>query len=144
MTKRLDAHVSAEKWGRNLGAASQSATEGVNAVTEAPQHKAARKKTKWLRNVTAAVNKWEKSLLAQSLPDWVGPMIRKGIPHMVEAAGDIGGMEAALAKLFPELEQALTRLARMPDDTYAERKARQGFFSDFMHDLATKRGGGRA
>lgn len=116
----LDPNTAASKWQRNLSGATQSITDGVNAVQTAPTAKAAAASTKWQQNVASAnaKSKFENSLKNVSLQAWQTAMIQKGVPRV--AAGATAGQPkyAAFASdFFPFLANVTAQTQAMPNLT---------------------------
>lgn len=105
----------AAKWARNLSAATQDITTGVQGVREAPGLAAARSKALWLQQVTASADKWARRVSAVSLDEWQRSMIEKGIPRIGQGAQSaIPKMTAFLADFLPYVQQGVDNLRNMP------------------------------
>ncbi len=115
----------AAKWQRNLGAATQSITDGVNAVTEAPGAKAARQKAFWLQRVNDAADKWARNVGLVTLDEWKSAMINVGIPRVATgAAAKVGKVESFMTEFLPYVNDAAARVRSMPKGGEANAIAR--------------------
>lgn len=106
----FDPASSAAKWASRLG---QSATDGtiqrgVQGVTQSPGQAAARQKNLWVQNTTQAADRWASKLASQSVGDWSGPMLEKGLPRISQGATAAQPkMATFLAKLQPVVQAAV-------------------------------------
>lgn len=108
----------AQKWKRNVQAATVDIQEGVQRVTESPAQKAIAKKDKMRQNILASIDdgSWEKGLSKVTLEDWREAMIKKGIPRMAQGAeSGAPKMEAYMSKALPYMDALSARIAAMPD-----------------------------
>lgn len=130
MANYLTAEQIAEKHNRRTKQSLQDIEAGVQSVTESPCHKAASRKDKMLRNLTAAVNngKWAKGLMAVSTEEWKSKMIQKGIPRISE------GLDAAKDKVvafhqvrIPFQQKISDKLKTMPDTTLEDSIQRMNY-----------------
>lgn len=117
---RVTPQQAREKHARNLKAASQDITNGVNAVTVAPGQQAAAKQNKMLNNLTEAVNsgKWARRVASVPLQEWQQKMLTKGLPRIssgVDAAA--GKIEAFFGELLPYQDTLKQQISTMPDLT---------------------------
>ncbi len=142
MAKKLTPQEYAEKHARRATAAIPDMVKGVQAVTEAPGAKAAKKADKMLANLTASVQsgRWAKRVGAVSLSDWQNAMITKGATRL--AAGIEAGkgkMEAFAAELLPFQDDLSKKISTMPDLTLEDSIGRA---TAWMRGMATfkKRG----
>ncbi len=117
---RLTPAQIAEKHGRRLKGSVEDIRTGINAVTESPMQKAAKKPEKYLAGVQAAVSsgRWANRLNAVSLEDWKKAAIDKGLNRIA------AGIDAALPKttafyeqLVPFEQNLQSKVQSMPDLT---------------------------
>jgi hypothetical protein len=80
------ADQAAARWAANLGAATTRIQQGVQAVSVAPGTAAARQKTVWQQNTTAAADKWATNVAKVDLGSWQQDTINKGIPRIASGA----------------------------------------------------------
>lgn len=125
----------AERWKKNLSAATAAMKEGVLAVTVSPTQKAAAKADKYLAGIQEAVStgKWQAALQAVSLGSWQDKMINVGLPRVASgAAAAMPKMTAFLDALLPYTERVKQQVDQMPDQTPEDRKARMLRTFDLM------------
>jgi hypothetical protein len=94
----------AAKWATNLGAATQTMTQGVQAVQTSPTAMAAQNESGYLAGVQKAVSsgKWARNLQSVSLQQWQQAMTSKGIPRVAGGANDAKGkVQNFQAQLLP-------------------------------------------
>jgi hypothetical protein len=107
----------AAKWAANLGAATQSMQDGVNAVQTAPTQLAAARADAYVQGVQAAVNSgsWQKGLQNVSLQSWQQSMIQKGIPRVASGASQAKGKFGNfMSKLLPYQQNLHAQLSATP------------------------------
>lgn len=103
------------KWVRNTQAATQSVTDGVNAVSVAPGQKAAAQKQVWLAQLNASADKWARNVAAVSLGEWQQAMITDGIPRMQQGVQSKQAKYGQFAaKFFPYVAAGAAQIAAMP------------------------------
>lgn len=111
----------AQKWGQNLGNATQQMTNGARGVTVSPTQLAAANPNGYLQGVQQAVNsgKWASALQNVSLSQWQNAYISKGIPRVQQAAAtDQPNVQAAFSNLLPYIYQARDQInSSMPRGT---------------------------
>ncbi len=105
----------AAKWSRNLGAAGQSITDGVNAVTTSPGQLAAAKVQQWLAAINASAAKWQRNVSAMTLQQWQTAMINKGVPRIVQGAtAGEPNEQAFMTQFLPYLATGVAQVKGMP------------------------------
>jgi len=109
-----------QKWSRNLSGATQSITDGVNAVTQAPGVAAAAQQQAMLAKLTAAVQsgKWAARVSAVGLNDWKTAMTTKGIQRVASGAQAAEPkMAKFLTDFLPVAAQVSQEVSAMPKVT---------------------------
>lgn len=115
----------AAKWAQRTGAATQDYVEGVQAVTEAPGAKAARKVEKYKQGLTDNVGKWARNVAGVSLEEWKAATAEKGGQRYAAGAAAGESKMAAFQREFqPHLQQGLAKINAMPDTTLEQRIAK--------------------
>ncbi len=115
MPVRSTPEAATAKWTRNISAATQDITRGVQAVTTAPGQAAAAQSQKWLQNIQNSVGKWKSRVAAVSLADWQQSMINIGIPRIAQGAQQKQGKVTAFMQEFlPYLQTGVATVERMP------------------------------
>ena len=117
----------AQKWARNLGAATQDITDGVNSVQTAPTQQAAAAKNTMLAKLTQSVNngKWERGLARVSLQDWKTAMISKGVQRVASGAQSAEPkMAKFMSDFLPVAQQVSQQVKAMPKITIEDSIAR--------------------
>lgn len=105
----------ANKWSQNLGAATESIKQGVQAVTVAPTQSAAAKVDDWVNGVGRARDKYVAGLRRVSLADWQGAMIDKGVPRVASGATQaIPKMQQFMTEFLPHVERIAQQVRAMP------------------------------
>lgn len=117
---RLTPQQQAEKWQRNLAAAGQDITNGVNNVTTNPAEQAILAKDKMINNWLDSVNngKWERGLQNTTLQGWKDAMINKGVQRI--QAGAQAGMPKYLQyvnDVRPFMDSLQAQVQAMPSLT---------------------------
>lgn len=101
----------AARWAQALPAAQQKYIAGVQAVTVAPGQLAARAAATWAANTAAAQPKFARNSAAVTLQDWQNATANKGAQRLASGAQQAQPkMEAALSRLFPAIQQAVSSL----------------------------------
>lgn len=123
MSKLDNPDVAAQQWANRLGASTQAYTDGVNGVVMAPGQLAAAAKPLWLTNTAAAGDKFARNSAAVTKEAWQQAAITKGAPRLASGAQAAQPkMQAAFAKLFPAIKNAVSGLpARGTIDQNIER-----------------------
>lgn len=117
----------AKKWSRNLAGSTDSIRAGVQAVTESPTEKAARRQDAYIDGVQRAVQdgKWQRGLRRVSNEQWKEATLTKGLPRIAAgAAAAQGKMESFMAEWMPHEEALQRKLESMPRGTLEQNKAR--------------------
>ena len=121
----------AAKWANNLGAATASIQQGVEAVKVAPGQAAARQKGAYVQNVQAAADKWAANVAAVSLQSWQNDMVAKGIPRVATGASAAAPkMTAFMGKLLPYIDSGKSQLPARGN--LQQNKARVMAWIDYM------------
>jgi hypothetical protein len=132
----LDPTSGTAKWVRNIGNATASITEGVNAVTQAPGPKAAAQVNVWLARIQQSATKWAQRVGSVSLGDWQAAMVA-GIPKIAAGAQAKQAKYLAFAtKFYPHLAQGVNQVKQMQKGTLADAKARASFMIDWNASYA--------
>lgn len=124
MAKRLDAMAIAEKQLRRAQAATSDYQAGIENVTEAPTHRAARKKDKYRAGVQAALDsgKYEEGLMAVGLEEWKDAAKKKGGDRYASGvAASAPKVQAFWAEFAPFQEAAKKEIDALPDATLDQR-----------------------
>lgn len=101
----------ADKWQRNLSAAGQAITSGINSVTVAPGQSAARNKAGYVQGVMDSQDKWARNVAAVPLTEWQQAMINKGVPRIASGAQQaVGDFTDFMGKLLPYQTQLVNSL----------------------------------
>jgi hypothetical protein len=136
MAQMPSATDAAQRWVQNFGASGTRWAAGVNGVTVAPGQLAARAKQLWLTNTTAAADRFATNSAKVSLQDWQSTTITKGQPRLASgAAAAQTKVEAAFAKLFPQITQVVNSLP--PRGDIEANINRAAMFARGMHALKT-------
>lgn len=124
---KLSAVEFREKHARRLKASSEDIRAGIERVTVAPTHLAAKAKAKMKANIIRSIDdgKWERGLLRVDVAEWKEKAINKGLPRISigidEAAGKV---EAFASDFLPFLDKVATKVNAMPDVTLEDSIAR--------------------
>lgn len=135
-----DPTAAAQKWSRNLGAATDSIRAGVQAVQTAPGQVAATRRQLWVQNTQAAADKWARNVASVTLSDWQNSMTTKGIDRI--AAGATAAepkMGAFLGRLLPFQENLKRGLPQR--GTLEQNLARMNAFVRGMSNFKNTPGG---
>lgn len=101
----------AADWAARLGASREKITRGVQGVTTAPGQAAARQKSAWVQNTSAAADKWAARTQAVSLGDWQQAMTTKGIDRIGQGATAAQGDFAQfMGQLLPHIDSVRATL----------------------------------
>ena len=128
----------AEKWVRNLSAATGEIRDGVNGVTSSPMAAAADQAEKYRLRVNEAVDsgKYQSRLRGVSLEDWKRATIDKGIGRIAGgAAAAEDDVQDFMAELLPFQERLSSTIDAMPDTTLEDSIARQAAWTRGMAEF---------
>lgn len=124
----------AAKWATAMGSATTAYTDGVNGVQTAPGALAAAASAKYLAQVTANVQKFERNSLSVSLQDWKTAAATKGAPRLASGATAAQPKMAAFnTAFFAYLKNGQSQIDAMPTTTYEQRKAKANAQMDYNH-----------
>lgn len=121
---QLNAATVAQRWAQNLGGATAKIQAGVQAVTTAPQQKAAASVQKWLAalNNPATAQKYVASLQKGTLQDWQNATLQKGLSRVASGAqAAIPKMQAFLQSFLPFQANITQQVRSMPSVTLEDR-----------------------
>jgi len=138
---KLTAKEFQEKHARRLKAATEDMRKGVEAVTESPTAKAAKKADKMRANITASIDsgKWAAGLNRVSLEDWKSKMINKGVGRVAAGIDEAAPkVEAFAAQLLPHIDQGVTTINKLPDVTLEDSINRMTTFVRHMAKFTRK------
>ena len=111
----------AQKWVRNLGAATDSIKNGVQAVTVSPTEKAAQRADAYQQGVLDAVSsgKWQRGLRRVTNEQWKQATLTKGIPRIATGAQAAQPkMEKFLGEFLPFMDNVVQQMdSSMPRGT---------------------------
>lgn len=141
MPLKVNAAEYAEKWGRNLKAATTDIRRGVDRVSEAPGIAAARKADKMLAGITEAINNgtWQNAVAAVSLEDWKRATIEKGINRIPLGVDGAMTKQVQMAeRLLSAVESVKNRVDTMPDTTLEDRINKSVAFQRGMSEMKIK------
>lgn len=119
---------------------------GIQAVTEAPQAKAAAKATKALNGFTEAIQsgRWAAGLANSTIEEWRSAAVAGG------GSAYTAGIQAKQAKIARKLGPALTqtydvadRVASMPTDTIQQRIQKSVQYQQERYNASRGKSGGR-
>lgn len=139
---KVNAQQWLQKWGTNLGAASQYITSGVNRVTVAPGQQAAAASDRMLAGVTASVTSgaWGARVSAVTLPQWQQAMLQKGIPRLqtgISAAQQ--NKQASITTFLSAVDAAAADAHALPKGNLQQNIARSVAFQTSMSARAPRR-----
>jgi len=108
----------AEKQARNLKNAIPDMQRGIEAVTESPTFKAAKKVDKYVAGIQKAAQegKWQRGLQRVTLEDWKDKMINKGLNRVGPGIDAARSKVVAFAgELLPYIDKIKKEIDAMPD-----------------------------
>lgn len=129
----LSPSQAADKWSRNLGAATTAIQQGVNNVTTSPTEKAARNVEAYAAGVQRAVadGKYVAGLRRVSLEEWKRSMLEKGIQRIASGASAAKPkMESFMTTFLPHIEAGKRALESMPRGSFEQNMARSMFMAE--------------
>jgi hypothetical protein len=137
MAVRGTASSAADKWKRNISAATGDVKAGIGRVTQAPGQAAAKQKNAWQQNVIAAADKWEANVSRVSLAEWQ-QAATAGADRIAQGANaKVGKVESFLSEFIPHLERGQAKLANMPRGSFEQNLARM--VENARHNATFKR-----
>lgn len=107
----------ANRWANGMSGASEKMKAGIQAVTESPTSKAARRSDAYLQGVQRAVasGKYQAALERVTLEDWKKAAIDKGINRVASGAMEAKGkFQTFMQEFLPFLEQGVRALEAQP------------------------------
>lgn len=114
----------ANRWAQRYGAATDKMRAGAQAVTTAPQAKAAAAVDKWLArlNDPSTRTKFVNSLSKGTLADWQNAYLQKGLARAASGAqAAIPKMTAFLTSFLPFQANVTAQVRTMPSTTLEDR-----------------------
>lgn len=132
----------AQKFASNLGSATTSITNGVNAVTTAPTAAAAASVSKWQAKMAqpSTASKFVSGLQGVSLQQWQQAMINKGVPRIASGAqAAIPKMTAFYQEFLPFVANVQAKVKAMPNLTLTDSANRM--IANMQGIAAFKKGG---
>ena len=136
---RVSPDQGAEKWARNLSAASQDIATGIARVSTAPGAKAAQASGKWLQKVTQAEGKFKSNVARVTLSDWQ-KAATDGVSRVAAGANaKKGKMASFAADFYAHLDRGANAIASMPTNTVEDGIAKSA--AQIRHNAAFKRSG---
>lgn len=118
MSKLDNPQAAVDKWSNAMANATPAYTAGVQAVTVAPNQKAAAASAKWLARTQAALPKFEQNNLKVSLQSWQTATVDKGAPRLATGASNAKPKVLAFDTAFYQfLKAGQATIAAMPTDT---------------------------
>ena len=110
-----------KKWLANISSATQSITDGVNAVTVAPGVTAAKNKQRWLNRIMESAEKWATNVASVSLQDWQSAMVNIGIGRISTGAQAKQGKYLAFSQQFmPYITAGKAKIDAMPKNSLGD------------------------
>lgn len=132
----------AAKWSRNVSAATQAYTQGVQAVQTSPMEQAAAHQDAYVAGVQAAAQsgKWAAGLRSVSLQQWKDKTAQLGAQRLASgAAAATPKMQAALQVILPAAQAISDQVKQMPNSTLEDRIARMLFAVRAMAQVRVKK-----
>ncbi len=114
-------------WQQGFGAAGAKYQRGVEAVTVAPNKKAAEALPRWIASVTSkkTQDKYVRRNQAVTLESWKAAATQFGVPNLSRGAQKGAPKYASFAeKFYPYMSTGMAKIASMPNVTLEDRIAR--------------------
>ena len=124
---RISASEGGSAWQQGFGASGAKYQRGVQAVTEAPNKKAAQALPRWIASVTSkkVQDKYVAKNNAVTLEEWQSATVQFGVPNLTRGAQKgQPKYETFATKFYPFLSQGLAKIESMPNVTLEDRIAR--------------------
>lgn len=134
----IDAQKFTDRWAAGMAAAGTKYKEGVQAVTEAPNAKAAQAESRYLAGTQEAVasGAYQRGNQAVTLEDWKNAAITKGAARLAGGAqAAVPKMRAAAGPLLAHIESGMSLLQSMPRGTFEENMQRSIAMATHMHSF---------
>lgn len=132
MPLRVDPATAAADWAIGLGQATEKITRGVQRVTVSPGSKAAAKADKWLQNVTASKDKFQRNVGRVQLGDWQTATVN-AVSRVAQGAQMKQGKFAdRITPVFQHMASVLSGVDAMPDTTLDQRINKSAAFQRGM------------
>ena len=138
---KLTAQEFQEKHNRRLKAAVDDMRKGVQAVTESPTAKAAKKGDKMREGIVKAIDsgKWAAGLNRVSLDEWKQKMLNKGVNRVAAGIDEAADkVQAFAAELLPHIDAGVSKIGKLPDVTLEDSINRMTTFVRHMADFKRK------
>lgn len=136
---RVDPQAGADKWARNLSAATSDIAAGIDRVTQAPGQKAAAASGKWLAKVTQAEGKFKSNVAAVTLQSWQASA-KDGVNRVASGANSKKGKMVSFAtQFYAHLDRGHAAISQMPTNTLEDGIAKAA--AQIRHNAAFKRTG---
>lgn len=134
-----DPAKSAEKWSRNLSAATETIRDGVQRVTVSPGVKARANKAGYLAGVAANAEKWAANVGAVNLGDWQNAILGKGLERISSGVADAQPKVATFLQQLMSYQQS--QLGSLPArGTPEQNKQRMSQWFDIMRKFKRRPG----
>lgn len=120
-------------WVNNIQTRTQAYVQGVQRVAKAPGAAAAANKQGYLDGVTRKADTWASRTAGVSLADWQAATVETGGARWAPGAqAKQGKYGAAMAQVFPYMQQVLGKIDAMPRDSVQSRIARSQAYLQAM------------
>ena len=134
----IDATKFAERWSSGMAASVNKYKEGIAAVTEAPNAKAAAAQDRYLLGTQEAVasGRFRDGNMAVTLEDWKKAASGKGAQRIAGGAtAAIDKVRAMAGPLLSHIESGQQQLRSMPRGTFEENMQRAFAFASHMRSF---------